>query len=282
LIRDHFVRAGTLRWRVRRTGSGPPALFVHGTGSSSVSFDKLATELAERYEVLAPDLPDHDQSIAGPGFSPSIRGTAAALRELLDVLGAEPALLVGHSAGVAVLVEMMRAAPSDRATLVAIAPALVPFRGVAGAVMPTAAALLARSRVAARAIAFHAQYTQSVPQLVASMGSKLAASDLVHYQRLASRPSHVRASLTMMSRWDLAPVLRALADIEAPILVIAGADDTAVPLWQAQVVAARARHAKLVVRQRCGHLVHEEDAPFVARAILAETKTTESFPEGSS
>src|SRR3954469_617243 len=82
----------------RIAGSGPPVVLVHGMVNSSRHWQAVATRLAERYTVIAPDL-------GGPGDAPppggvSSRGApAAVIRARLSALGIEPATMVGHSLG---------------------------------------------------------------------------------------------------------------------------------------------------------------------------------------
>ena len=47
--------------RIRRIGSGPPLVLVHGLGVSSTYFGPLAGQLAGRMRLIAPDLPGMDE-----------------------------------------------------------------------------------------------------------------------------------------------------------------------------------------------------------------------------
>ena len=104
---SRFVEAGGLRWHVQIAGSGPALLLVHGTGASTHSFRDLLPLLAQRFTVVAPDLPGHGFTTrpADPaGFS--LPGMAAGVAALLRVLDVAPAVAVGHSAGAAILCRM--------------------------------------------------------------------------------------------------------------------------------------------------------------------------------
>ena len=103
---SQFVQAAGLRWHVQRLGSGPTLLLVHGTGAATHSWRRLAPLLGHHFEVVAPDMPGH-------GFTPMPRAQqlslpymAGALSALLEALAVRPTLVVGHSAGAAVLIRM--------------------------------------------------------------------------------------------------------------------------------------------------------------------------------
>jgi pimeloyl-ACP methyl ester carboxylesterase len=82
----------------RIAGSGPPVVLVHGMVNSSRHWQAVASRLAERYTVIAPDLVGHGDS-ATPRGDYSLGAHAAVIRDLLSALGIERATVVGHSLG---------------------------------------------------------------------------------------------------------------------------------------------------------------------------------------
>ena len=56
---SRFVRAGHLRWHVQMAGTGPVLILVHGTGASTHSWRHMLPLLAQRFTVVAADLPGH-------------------------------------------------------------------------------------------------------------------------------------------------------------------------------------------------------------------------------
>lgn len=278
--REHsrFVNRGGIRWHVQTMGRGPVLLLVHGTGASTHSFRELMPQLAEHFTVVAPDLPGHAYSIASPLFDPSLPAMAAALEELLEALALEPTIAVGHSAGAAIVLRMALERPRRASLLVGLAAALVPLRGVARALFPPAARLLARSSVASSLIAFRARDRGSVDRMLQSTGSTLDARGVELYARLSKRPAHVAAVMAMMASWDLEPLFAELPRLDVPMLLIAGEGDRAVPLRQQRFAAARMRQARVVVVSGAGHLVHEEEPRAVAHAIIDEALAREGKP----
>ncbi|MGZ6964565.1 MAG: alpha/beta fold hydrolase, partial [Acidimicrobiia bacterium] len=79
-------------------GTGPVILLVHGMAGSSSTWRHVMPALAERFTVVAPDLPGHGAS-AKPRSDYSLGALADSLRDLLVALGHERATLAGRSLG---------------------------------------------------------------------------------------------------------------------------------------------------------------------------------------
>ncbi len=171
---SRFVEAAGLRWHIQEFGDAekPGLLLLHGTGAATHSWRGLAPLLAERYRVIAPDLPGHGFTDPLPPRRLSLPGMAEAVAGLTDALGASPVLAVGHSAGAAVLARMCldkRIAPG---LLVALNGALTPFPGVASVLFPSMARLLFVNPVTPKIFAWSADKA-AVRRLIDGTGSRL-------------------------------------------------------------------------------------------------------------
>ncbi|MFE7417882.1 alpha/beta fold hydrolase [Rhodococcus sp. NPDC057529] len=82
----------------RLCGEGETLLLVHGMAGSSATWRAVLPQLAQRYRVLAPDLPGHGRS-AKPRGDYSLGAFAAWLRDLLHELDIERVTVVGQSLG---------------------------------------------------------------------------------------------------------------------------------------------------------------------------------------
>src|SRR3954470_21141333 len=83
----------------RTVGSGPPVVLIHGMVNSSRHWEQVALRIAAAgYTAIAPDLIGHGDS-ATPRGDYSLGAHAAAIRDMLAVIGVERATLVGHSLG---------------------------------------------------------------------------------------------------------------------------------------------------------------------------------------
>jgi len=264
---SRFIQAGGIRWHVQQAGQGPVILLVHGTGSSTHTWRDFLPDLARDYTVIAPDLPGHGFTAPAAPGGYSIPGMCAALQSLLQALQLEPALCIGHSAGAAILCHMALMHALQLQRIVSINGAFLPFAGPASAIFSPLAKLLSGSSTLSRLIAWRAQDVASVERIIAGTGSRLDAVGLDLYSRLVGDPGHVAAAFAMMGNWDLHSFERELGSLTAPLTLLVGDRDLAVPPSQAQHVQAMVRHCELRILPGLGHLAHEE-APGVVLPIV--------------
>lgn len=265
---SRFVTAAGLRWHVQRMGEGPLVLLVHGTGASTHSWRDLMPLLAQRCALLAPDLPGHGFTEMPPEAQLTLPGMAEALAGLLDVLEARPTLVVGHSAGAAVLARLCLDGRIAPRRLIALNGAFLPFGGTAGWVLAPVARFLASNMLLPRLFAWRAADDEVVARLARGTGSTIDARGLELYRRLARRPSHVAAALGMMANWDLQTLVRDLPRLRTPLTLVVGANDQAVRPAEARRVTALVPDATQIRLPRLGHLAHEEDPERIAAIIL--------------
>jgi pimeloyl-ACP methyl ester carboxylesterase len=101
-----------------RTGSGDPLVLLHGLGLSRHSWDPVTATLAERYDVIAVDLPGFGDSAPLPAQTEASPATLAhAVGELLDDLGVDAPHVVGNSLGGWVALELARSRTTTSVTL---------------------------------------------------------------------------------------------------------------------------------------------------------------------
>ena len=83
----------------RLAGDGPLIVLVHGMAGSGATWDAVIPKLAERFTVLAPDLPGHGASAKPVEGDYSLGSFAGIVRDLMVTLGYEHATIVGQSLG---------------------------------------------------------------------------------------------------------------------------------------------------------------------------------------
>ncbi|TNF56789.1 MAG: alpha/beta fold hydrolase [Gammaproteobacteria bacterium] len=264
---SRFDLAEGLRWHLQVMGQGPRLLLVHGTGAATHSWGGLVPLLAERFEVLAPDLPGHGFTASPSGTALSLPWMAHALGGLLRRLGKAPDLVVGHSAGAAILARMCLDGLIAPRALISLNGALLPLRGMPGHFFSPAAKLAAATPLLPRFFAWRAASPGAVERLVESTGSSLDARGIELYRRLVSCPGHVGAALNMMANWDLAPLQRDLSHLKTPLYLVVGDRDWTVPPTDAQRVRQLVPQAQVITLPRLGHLAHEERPREVADLI---------------
>lgn len=275
-----LVPAAGLTWHVQRMGEGPVLLLAHGMGASTHSWRDLMPALARRFTVVAADLPGHAFTSRPPAARLSLPGMAADLGALLEVLGASPALAVGHSAGAAILCRMAldgRIAPRG---LVSLNGALLGFGGVTGHIFSPLAKILASNAVVARVLVATMSGRRSVERLIAEQGSTLDEAGIALYHRLVRSPAHVGAALAMMANWDLDAFERDLPRLPVPLLQVVGGNDRSIPPSVAYKVRGLVPGAVVDERRGLGHLAHEERPEEFAERIVAFARTVGALAPG--
>lgn len=261
-----FVKAGGLDWHVQQFGSaGPRLLLLHGTGAASHSFRDLAPLLAARFRVLVPDLPGHGFTQRPRSEGLSLPGMARLLQVLLVKLDIAPEIVVGHSAGAAILVQMALDRTMTPKLIIALNGALQPIRGAA-LFSPLAKALFLNP-LAPRIFAWRAAGNDATRRLLEGTGSTLDARGIDLYARLFRRSGHVSGTLGMMANWSLDRMIAGTGSLSVPLVLVSAARDRAVPPSVADAVAARVPTARRIALSHGGHLVHEEDPALIARLI---------------
>jgi magnesium chelatase accessory protein len=267
------VQASGLRWQVQRAGQGlgaaaPRLLLLHGTGSSGRSWQACLAGLSAHFDLLAPDLPGHGGTQAFGDHRATLPRMAHAVGELLAALDWQPTHIAGHSAGAAVMVQLVLdgRAPQARG-LLAVNGALQPLPGLLGAVAPAVAQFASRSAWLPEWVTRHAGQPRALAHLINSTGSRLDGASVAHYQALLKQPEHVRGVLDMLAHWQLEPLLARLPQLRLPLWLVAGLGDRTVAPVQSLELARRLPMARFHPLPGLGHLAHEE-APGVVNALL--------------
>ncbi len=125
-IERQFIDSADGQIHIRYAGhrSSPALLLVHDTPGSSEQAEPLIARLAERYFVVAPDLPGCGESDA-PGDIPSIEVLADTFSGVLERLGVDQVTLYGIGFGSSVALAMATLAPANK-TVLAIQGILLP------------------------------------------------------------------------------------------------------------------------------------------------------------
>jgi pimeloyl-ACP methyl ester carboxylesterase len=115
------VAGGRRKIRVFEAGSGPPLVFLHGAGGLTEDSPFLAA-LARRWHVFAPLLPGYGDSEGAESLRDMLAVTLHSF-DVVDALGLDRPILVGHSMGGMIAAEMAAVAPREVERLGLIAPA---------------------------------------------------------------------------------------------------------------------------------------------------------------
>lgn len=236
----------------------PDVLLIHGTGATTHSWRDLMPLLASKFKVWAVDLPGHGFTSAGTPLQMSLPGMAQALAALLKVLGVQPQVLVGHSAGAAIAARMCLDCWLEPKALFSLNGALLPLGGMPGLMFPPAAKLMAALPFVPKLFARSADNPLAASRLIASTGSVLDADGTELYARLLRDSEHVGGALAMMANWDLKALKIKLPQLKPTLTLIIGINDLAVPPAQARRVHQMLPQSTVVTLPGVGHLAHEE------------------------
>ena len=289
---SHFVRAGGCAWHVQRRaklaivagGSDarvrPVALLLHGTGAASHSWAGLFDRLGADFDVINVDLPGHGFTRVGGAGIVTLPGAARSLGALLAELDASPALVVGHSAGAAIMAQMILDGVVEPRLAISLNGAFRPFDGAARYLFPVMAKVLFYNPASAFLFAQAARDERRVRRLLEQTGSAIGPEGADFYGRLLRRSGHVAGALSMMAHWDLASLERRLPGAGAPFLFVAGALDKAVPPGDAARIAGVVERGDHRLLEDLGHLAHEEAPDLVADLIRAAAREYGVFDAG--
>lgn len=103
---DKFLNVNGLRLHARDwAGAGQSVMLVHGLASNARIWDRVAPILARQFRVVALDQRSHGLSEAPADGDYSFDSICADLRGVVEALGSEKPVVVGHSWGASVALE---------------------------------------------------------------------------------------------------------------------------------------------------------------------------------
>jgi len=282
------VEVGGLDLFIRRTpgpaGGGEPALYVHGLGGASTNWTDFAALLATRLDGEALDLPGFGE--AGPAPSRggySVPAQARAVVGYLERRGAGPVHLVGNSMGGVATVLVAAARPDLVRTLTLISPAMPWLRPRRGSDFAMPLLLMpgigryAQRRLDAlppeRRAAGLIRICFADPSAVPRNRVDEAVAEIARRRELPWSTDAFTAALRALARSYLVLGPRSLwrqaALVQAPTLVVWGAEDKLVPVELAGRTAAAVPDSRLLVLPNVGHVPQLEAPETTARATLA-------------
>ena len=244
------------RWHIQEAGKGETLILIHGAGGATHSWRGVFPILAQHFHVVAIDLPGLGFTQVGARHRMGLAPIAEDLATLMKDQGWQPKAIIGHSAGAAVGLQLLRNGLDAR--VIGINAALSNFGGVAGWLFPFMAKALALNPLSSRLVSKTAT-PGSVKGLIKGTGSDIGPEGEALYLRLTRDRSHVDATLSMMSQWSLDRLVAGFPKITQPVDLIITDGDTAVPNASSIDAAKRLPNAQVHLVKGLGHLAHEED-----------------------
>ena len=246
-------------------GAGPAVVLLHGQPGSGSDWEPVTVLLEAERTVIVPDRPGYGRT---GGRARGFRGNAAAVVALLDRLGIERAIVVGHSwgGGVAIalaehhrsrvrgLVLVSSVSPDQPLSRLDRALAMPPIgQVVTAAGLYLASLVLAAPPVRGLIKRRHGSEKRALAVMIETWREERVWDSFVTEQR---------------SLVDELPLLGpGLASIATPTVVIVGDADRIVPPTAGRQLAARIPHAELVELAGAGHLLAHERPQVVVDAV---------------
>lgn len=244
-------------WWVVEHGQGPEILLLHGAGASGHSFRHLAPRLSG-FRCLIPDLPGQGFTRAGSRGRFGIGPMAEDLAALCGATGWAPKLVIGHSAGAPLALQLSTLMPLSG--VIGLNAALGQFDGAAGFLFPLLARALAATPFVPAMVSRLWGNEAKVRALIEGTGSHLDDAGIRQYVTLVRRAGHVDGTLGMMAAWRVDRLMAGAAGLTVPTLLVANAGDLVVPPKVSHDAARMLPRAEVREMPALGHLAHEEDA----------------------
>lgn len=278
----HFVRAGDVEVFVQEAGppEGVAVVLIHGTGAWSETWRPSMEALAaEGYRAIAIDLPPFGYSARPASGDYSKRAQGARIVAVLDGLGVERAILVGHSFGGGPTVEAALLASQRARGLVLVDAALgirepeVPPAPLSPVVRAVLAVDPVRDGLVAGLLTNPAMTSRLIGTFVFNKEAVTEAAIGVY-----RRPLRVRGTSAAVGQW-LPSLLQAdleaaseletsYAGLRVPVFAIWGERDSITPIEQGERLVELTPGATLVRLEDVGHIPQLEAHEAFQRALL--------------
>ncbi len=257
MSRDVTARGVRMRVVECGEGNGPAVILIHDVLVSHISFDDVIEALAERFHVIAPDLPGFGESEkpSPTRYSYGIESAAEAIADLIAAFGVGRAHLVGHSMGAAIALTLAANHPELVQRLVLedalCYPAPKKFRERITFV-PILGGILFKQLWGLGM--FRAQLRDE-----ASKPSSVHAAERIdlHYKLFNTPSARESAHAMLHAISDTRGVVARITRVTAPALVVWGRDDKKQPVANAGRLVRELHSAKLEIMD-AGHFPHEE------------------------
>lgn len=227
----------------------PPLLLIHGAGGSHLHWAPEIRRL-NGFKVVALDLPGHGKS-EGIGLQ-SVNDYVEAVQDFMDAMDLPAAVIVGHSMGSAIALQLALDAPDHVLALVMVSG------GSSLRVNPSIlenAANPATFPLAVKAIndwAFGAECDPRLRELAAQRMQK------------ETRPTVLYADFLACNDFNASEQLE---KVKNPTLILCGTDDKMTPLRHSHALHEAIAGSELVEIEGAGHMVALEKPRQVAEAL---------------
>ena len=259
---SQFMDVNGVQVHYKIAGSGEPVMvLLHGFGASTYSWHKVMAPLAEQGTVIAFDRPAFgltERPMPGSWTEENPYSADFSVKlaiGLMDQLGVDKAVLVGHSAGAGIALKTALDYPQRVNGLVLVDPALASRPG-----MP--------------------KWLENTPQLqrmgpflsralAGKEGDAFLEASWHDFSKFTEADREAYNKPLRVADWDVAlweftkantstDLTTRLGEVKLPVLVISGDDDRIIPMDEIERITQTLPNAEFVVMPACGHVPQEE------------------------
>jgi len=236
-----FIEVDGCRVNLRRGGSGPPLLYLHGASGAPVIMPFMQ-QLAERFDVLVPEHPGYGLSDE-PAWLENIHDVAYFYLDFLKHLELDNVTVVASSMGGWMAMEVAVRDASRLASLVLVAPAGISAPGV----QPADIFLMSAEELV-RNLFFDQRLAEA----------RLAEPVTAEALDIALKNKHTTARLAWEPRLHDPFLPKWLHRIDVPVKIIWGKEDRILPIAFMEEYKRLIPKAQTHVVEGAGHLPQAE------------------------
>ncbi len=228
--------------------ASPPLILIHGAGGSHLHYPPELRRL-NGFHVSALDLPGHGKS-EGLGRQ-TIADYVQIIQDFMDAINLPAAVIIGHSMGSAIALQLALDAPDRALALVLLG---------SGSRLRVAPAIL-------ESTTNEATFPLAVKTITEwSFGSNAPdrLKELATQRMGETRPTVLHSDFLACNNFDVSD---RLGEIKIPTLILCGAEDKMTPPKYSKYLHKHIPNSELTTIEKAGHMVMLENPHEVADAI---------------
>ncbi len=229
---------------------GRKILLVHGAGSNGHTFHRQVEALGEKHSPVALDLPGHGRSSGVEGLM-SVADYADFIAALLDTLRIKSTVVLGHSMGGAIAMELALRFP-ERVDALVLSSTAAKFNLTDDRIEALRAVMMGRAPQAFNTDGYSPKTPRENFEVVREGWMEQIKTD----------PRVRYTDIVACSKVDLR---ESISKIDKPTLVLCGADDQGTTVKDAELIVSKIKGAKLEAFPDAGHYApREQPARYIA------------------
>ncbi len=242
-------------------GKGQPILLIHGLGASQYSWRLLAPILAQKYRVIAIDLPGFGYSSKSYQENWNLDKYSDVINSVLRKLQVSTPHIVGSSLGGLIALKMIERWPEQFRKVAAISPPLskrlIPF---------SLSRLQVLWPVAGRMIT--TQFVRELMKRTVEDKSLINEESIGYYSRaFVDEPESFKSFIQATEAIRTGDNPNFIKNISSPVLFLWGAKDRVVPIRLLDKARQMSPESQYFVHEKAGHHMMEDQPEWVASRI---------------